>query len=168
MSARRFVLRGIEPTYLSSGDEAAFFHWLQSIPCVKGVSGELFDLIVEVESVRDSSLRELIALFSRWNAPHLLSALRVLRTRTNAEWFCDPKKYWHEAVFGTGQLETSPSPRKRGRAAPGAASASASGTTRRSADGAPPKSRGQVSVKARRASAAKPKKVKPKPEKGKR
>ena len=160
VSTRRFVLRGKEPRYRTPGDEAAFFRWLQAIPCVKHVTGELFDLIVEVDGVRDSSLRELIAVFHRWNAPHLLGALRVLRTRANANWFCDPTRYWHEAVFGTHELETSPHPQDGRGTAAGAASPAASGTTRRPPGGAPQKNRRPVSATARAANAAKPKKSK--------
>jgi len=60
-------LRFKGPTYWSSGDEDAFFYWLERIPGVTKVTGELRDQIVHFS--RKPSRRaqaELSALFRRY------------------------------------------------------------------------------------------------------
>ena len=54
--------------YWSAGDEAAFFHWLHSIPGVSRVEGRGRELHIQMKSSRlsESSLRELRALFRRY------------------------------------------------------------------------------------------------------
>ena len=57
------------PIYYSSGDEAAFFGWLKSIPAVRGVSGRLRDLHIDLKSdhLSDEEVSEFRALFDRYS-----------------------------------------------------------------------------------------------------
>jgi hypothetical protein len=57
------------PIYYSSGDEAAFFSWLKSIPAVRSVAGRLRNLHIDLKSdhLSDEELSEFKALFGRYN-----------------------------------------------------------------------------------------------------
>jgi len=84
VSQRTLIVRG--PTYFSDLDESAFFDWLQSIPCVKGVTGHVRDLHIALKrpaTLRD--LTELESLLRRYRMP--LKALEQLRSAKNAGWF---------------------------------------------------------------------------------
>lgn len=89
--------------YMSAGDEAAFFNWLQSIPGVVGVRGQGRELHINIKSKRlsQASLRELIALYMRYGG--LLSELRQFQNSSNERWFCNPGAAWYAGVFGTKQ-----------------------------------------------------------------
>ncbi len=95
------IVRG--PRYFSPGDEKAFFDWLQSIPCVSRVSGQVRDLhIVLKRAPTDNQLRELIALFYRYRMD--IKVLAVFTTSGNALWFAkDEIKFWHKRVFGSAK-----------------------------------------------------------------
>src|SRR3954465_928215 len=86
--------------YLSPGDEAAFFTWLQSIPGVLSVHGEGRELHIRLKSKRlsSSALRELIALYWRYNGR--MSELAQFVTPSNESWFKAKVTYWHAKVFG--------------------------------------------------------------------
>ncbi len=86
-------------TYLSAGDEAAFFTWLQSIPGVVAVRGVGRELHVSLKSRRISqaSLRELIALYSRFGGR--LSELAQFENTSNTTWFRSPAAIWYAGVF---------------------------------------------------------------------
>ena len=86
--------------YWSSGDEAAFFTWLHSIPGVVSIRGEGRELHIRLKSKRlsSSSLRELIALYCRYNGR--MSELAQFATTSNESWFKAPGTYWHARVFG--------------------------------------------------------------------
>ena len=66
--------------YLSEGDEDIFFDWLNRIECVTSISGmgDLLTIEVERSAITDECLRELIALFSRYQVD--LSQLANLAT----------------------------------------------------------------------------------------
>ena len=86
MAKRELIVRG--PTYFSNHDEDVFFHWLESIGCVREVTGHLRDLHISLKreaSVAD--LRELWALFRRYGLP--LSKLHCLKTARNAKIFLE-------------------------------------------------------------------------------
>jgi len=89
--------------YYSSGDEAAFFGWLQSISGIIGVCGQGRELIIQLKSKRlsQSALRELLALYCRYNGR--MSELAQFANDTNRSWFQDPNAYWYKAVFSTSQ-----------------------------------------------------------------
>jgi len=87
--------------YFSQGDEDSFFSWLKTIECISGVHGVGRDLFIEIGTtdVDDADLRELIALFHRYNVN--MRQLQQLVTERNAAWFRDDReKYWHHEVFG--------------------------------------------------------------------
>ncbi|WP_332878073.1 hypothetical protein [Massilia sp. S19_KUP03_FR1] len=73
--------------YYSRSDEAAFFGWLQSIPCVTGVQGQGRELIIRLKSKRlsQASLRELLALYRRYEGD--MSELAQFASDTNRSWF---------------------------------------------------------------------------------
>lgn len=86
--------------YLSEGDEAAFFAWLNSVPGVVSVAGSGRELHIRLRSARLSqrSLRELVALYTRYSGH--LSELAQFATEANSAWFKDPNAAWYHAVFG--------------------------------------------------------------------
>jgi hypothetical protein len=86
--------------YFSSGDEAAFFSWLQAIPGVIAVKGCGRELHIQLRSKRLSaqSLRELIALYLRYSGN--LSELAQFENSSNSSWFSAPQAVWHKQVFG--------------------------------------------------------------------
>jgi hypothetical protein len=86
--------------YLSQGDEAAFFAWLNSIPGVVSVAGFGRELHIRLRSKRLSqhSLRELIALYARYDGE--MSELAQFATDANSAWFKAPGAIWHRSVFG--------------------------------------------------------------------
>lgn len=89
-----------EGRYFSQSDEAAFFHWLQSIPGVLGVVGTHDGLVVSLRSKRLSqiALRELLALHFRYGLP--MKDLAQFETAKNRNWFRSAQAYWHTKVFG--------------------------------------------------------------------
>ena len=89
------------PTYLSEGDETAFFAWLERIPGVTTVKGEHPDkLTVQIDDAKftDKTLRELIAVHHRYGVA--MRDLARFETSGNRSWFRKPTAYWHRAVFG--------------------------------------------------------------------
>ena len=86
--------------YYHSVDEDMFFKWLASIPCVKGYRGEGRDgLVVRLKRrPGQDELRQLIALLYRYGAD--MRQLSKFETARNRDWFCNPKMFWHKAVFG--------------------------------------------------------------------
>ena len=86
--------------YFSSGDETAFFTWLQSIPGVVSVEGRGRELLIHLHSKRLSaqSLREFIALYERYRGN--MRELAQFANSSNSSWFCAPGAFWHKKVFG--------------------------------------------------------------------
>ena len=104
MNQCRFELEIPQPVlYFSRRDEDNFFSWLKKIAAIKSVDGSTGFVILDLVSsiMDDASLRELIALMSRYDLD--MSCLRSQCNDGNAAWFRDPKKYWYEKIF----LETS-------------------------------------------------------------
>jgi hypothetical protein len=86
--------------YYHQNDERAFFEWLSRIPCVKSYAGDgRSGLVVQLKRrpVKDD-LRQLIALCHRYGVN--MRQLAKFETAKNRDWFCDPQKYWYQAVFG--------------------------------------------------------------------
>lgn len=73
-------------TYYSSGDEAAFFDWLHSVPGVVSVRGVGVELHIETRSRRlgQVALRELVAIYRRYDGR--LSELEMFVTEVNRDW----------------------------------------------------------------------------------
>ena len=85
--------------FFSAHDEAAFFEWLDKLKCVADYHGEGRNLLIRLkdEPVDDASLRELLALFSRYNIE--MSQLAAFETDLNRAWFRASNTYWHATVF---------------------------------------------------------------------
>ena len=78
-------------------DEKHLFVWAREISCVVG--WEQDTLVVRSRRVSETDLRELIALFWRYNIP--IEQLAHFCNSANEAWFTSPKTYWHKKVFGS-------------------------------------------------------------------
>jgi len=86
--------------YYSQSDETAFFNWLNSIECVSEIQGygSSLELTVHFTTIPEEDLRELIAIFSRYQVD--LKQLRVFETSENASWFTQNNRaYWHKKLM---------------------------------------------------------------------
>lgn len=83
-------------TFGSQLDELHLFEWAMQIPGV--VRWEHDTLMVKSLNLSQASLRELLALFARYQIP--MNQLSQFRNPRNEAWFASPKKYWHRKVFG--------------------------------------------------------------------
>ena len=101
--------------YLSKGDERAFFEWVRRIPRVVRLSGSGPDLHIHVRGRRipASSLRELIALFHRYDGP--MGQLAQFENSSNRKWFRDPSAYWYRSVFEGGTRSNKALPASRAK-----------------------------------------------------
>jgi hypothetical protein len=100
-SRTMITLIASEVVYFSPHDEDAFFAWLKGIGCVDEVRGVGRDLHINVRPPTDTELRELIALFRRYDVEQ--RQLARFLTPQNASWFRDDRAaYWRIAIFGAG------------------------------------------------------------------
>lgn len=76
-------------------DEKHLFEWACEIPCV--VRWERDTLVVKSRRISQSDLRDLIALFWRYEIP--MAQLAQFKNPANESWFSAPIMYWHAAVF---------------------------------------------------------------------
>jgi len=83
-------------TFGSQLDEKHLFEWALEISCV--VRWEQDTLIVRSARISESALRDLLALFSRYNIP--MAQLAQFQSNVNKGWFAQPNTYWHKRVFG--------------------------------------------------------------------
>jgi hypothetical protein len=85
--------------YFSEYDEAAFFEWLRKLACVTRYEGEsdVLSIYIDPSTVDEDALRELLALFRRYAVE--MKQLRTFDRDEFANWFRDPRAYWHAAVF---------------------------------------------------------------------
>jgi hypothetical protein len=100
MKPEKVVLAATGVRYYSEGDEAAFFGWLDKIPCVDHYtgSGETLYITVSCKQMSEVCLRELIALFFRYRVD--MKQLSVFSSAANRAWFKNPEAYWYNGVFG--------------------------------------------------------------------
>lgn len=86
--------------YFSQGDEAAFFRWLKELPFVDHFEGRGLTLYIKVDSlaVDEEGLRELLALFHRYNVD--LAQLVVFDRDEFVDWFRRADAYWYKDIFG--------------------------------------------------------------------
>ena len=86
--------------FFHANDERAFFEWLSRIPCVESYAGNHDEgLVVKLKRrPGNDDLRQLLALCHRYGVD--MRQLAKFATPKNRDWFCDPGKYWHRAVFG--------------------------------------------------------------------
>ncbi|QOL50109.1 hypothetical protein [Massilia litorea] len=76
-------------------DEKHLFEWAMEI---SGVLRWEQDTLVVRTNLSQASLRDLLALFSRYQIP--MAQLSQFRTSKNEDWFAAPKTYWYNRVFG--------------------------------------------------------------------
>lgn len=78
----------------SPRDEKHLFHWAMEIP---GALRWEQDTLVVRSRLSEASLRELLALFSRYGIS--MAQLAQLENEKNSNWFRAPHMYWHKQVF---------------------------------------------------------------------
>lgn len=76
-------------------DEKHLFQWAAEIACF--VRWEQDTLVVKSRRISEESLRDLLALFWRYNIP--MKQLAQFRNTANEAWFAAPIMYWHKKVF---------------------------------------------------------------------
>lgn len=77
-------------------DEKYLFNWASEMSCF--VRWEEDTLVVKSRRISEESLRELIALFWRYDIP--MAQLAQFKNRKNETWFARSTMYWHNSVFG--------------------------------------------------------------------
>ena len=82
-------------TFGSQLDERHLFEWAMQIPGV--LRWEQDVLVVKSSNISQASLRDLLALFSRYQIP--MQQLAQFRNARNEVWFAAPQMYWHKTVF---------------------------------------------------------------------
>ncbi|MCK5633167.1 hypothetical protein KAH94_05425 [bacterium] len=93
--------------YYTSKDEDAFFEWLKKIPSIVEVEGwsDELHLYIKSSTVPVADLREIIAIFFRYNIKDM-TQLKIFLNQKNKEWFFDnPYAYWHEKVFAEPRIK---------------------------------------------------------------
>ena len=78
-------------------DEKHLFHWAAEIDCF--VRWEQDTLVVKSRRISEEALRDVIALFWRYNIP--MQQLAQLQSAVNEAWFAAPIMYWHKKVFSS-------------------------------------------------------------------
>ena len=93
-------LHAAEVRFYSPGDEAAFFGWLKSLPCLERFEGRgrILYIWIDAGRVDEDALMELLALFHRYGVD--LGQLVAFDHDRFAEWFRRDDAYWYKAVFG--------------------------------------------------------------------
>lgn len=76
-------------------DERHLFEWAMQIS--GALRWEQDTLIVKSLNLSQSSLRDLVALFSRYQIP--MKQLAQFRNSRNEVWFASPQTYWYKRVF---------------------------------------------------------------------
>lgn len=79
--------------FYSDHDEAAFFEWLQKIPCVSAAEGSGDAIVIQVldDPSEEAGLRELLALFKRYEID--VKQVLALRMAQHA-WARNPDAFW--------------------------------------------------------------------------
>ena len=77
-------------------NERHLFEWATQIPGV--LRWEQDTLLVKSLNLSQASLRDLLALFSRYQIP--MKQLAQFKSAKNEKWFAAPSTYWHALVFG--------------------------------------------------------------------
>ena len=75
-------------------DEKHLFHWAAEI---SGFLRWEQDTLIFCSDLSEASLRDLIALFKRYEIP--MKQIAQFENSKNSAWFRDPHKYWHSQVF---------------------------------------------------------------------
>ena len=83
-------------TFGSQLDKRHLFEWAMQIPGV--LRWEQDTLVVKSLTLSQASLRDLVALSSRYQIP--MKQLAQFRNTRNEAWFASPQMYWHTRIFG--------------------------------------------------------------------
>lgn len=96
------LIRNPDGPYGSPGDERAFFEWIARIRCIRRFWGSGPELYLEIprRRISDACLRELLALFQRYDVP--MAQLAQFENKSNRRWFRNREAFWYAAVFGRG------------------------------------------------------------------
>jgi hypothetical protein len=78
-------------------DEKHLFTWAEEIPSFDHWDRDT--LVLRSQDVPEADLRELLALFWRYQIP--MRQLTQFETEANRHWFSSLSAYWHEHVFET-------------------------------------------------------------------
>ena len=96
---KQTVLLAKRVWYFSENDEAAFFEWLDKLPCVEKYEGRSDELKIYVNAAAADagSVYELLALFRRYEID--MRQLRVFDREEFASWFRNRRAYWFKDIF---------------------------------------------------------------------
>jgi len=85
--------------FYSQNDEQSFFEWLKRIKCIECLDGQgsILEIIVAKNLVDDECLRDILAIFYRYNIN--MKQLAIFQSERNKAWFCSSTKYWFDRVF---------------------------------------------------------------------
>lgn len=87
-----------EVFFYSDLDEAVFFEWIKKIASIQDCKGVADELHLEIKAnVSDDELREIIALFSRYDID--MTRLKQFVTDNNKSWFQNEQAYWYSDIF---------------------------------------------------------------------
>jgi len=86
----------------SNLDEKHLFTWAEEILCFDRWDGDT--LVLRSKEISDADLRDLLALFSRYQIP--MQQLAQFKTDANRHWFTAPSTYWFSEVFTVDDLSS--------------------------------------------------------------
>ncbi len=88
--------------FLSLGDELSFFEWIKRIKCISRFEGVGFSVLLHIprKDISDQSLRDLIALFHRYQIRNSSQLAVFLRPRNKAWFYENAEAYWRKRIFG--------------------------------------------------------------------
>lgn len=93
-------LEAFKVRFYSYNDEAAFFCWVDKLPCIVGYEGRGAAIYLQIEStaVDEECLRDLLSLFKRYGIS--MRQLSIFDRTEFSPWFRDKRAYWHSEIFG--------------------------------------------------------------------
>jgi hypothetical protein len=83
-------------------DEKHLFTWAEEISCFERWDRDT--LVLRSQNVPEEALRELLALFWRYQIP--MRQLAQFEADTNRHWFSSPTAYWYGRVFESDGLNS--------------------------------------------------------------
>ena len=92
-------LQATDVRFFSQCDEAAFFEWIKKLSFIQKIEGRgrTLYLLVNRAAIDEDALRELLALFHRFEID--LRQLAVFDREEFVEWFRNKNAYWHSEIF---------------------------------------------------------------------
>lgn len=92
-------------TFYSEKDELTFFEWIGTVPCIKKREhlSDTVVLHVRTKKISDTCLRELLALFFRYEIE--MTQLGQFANEENSVWFVENRSsYWFKKVFKNSRI----------------------------------------------------------------